>query len=395
MSGTQDLTVVAVTNPVRSIAPFVTFADSPRRFFDVDQETVKAALLYGDHVSLRTYLLDIDQFARWTLVRGRMPLLYSGIPITWAARTPRDVIEAYGVDSSLVPSVEEGRIWFQRMAEASGADRVGPAQADSLLAIFDAFEEKHGDFAFQVLERYHFAASEWLRAQDYSLLQPAIDQGLLTVTGWSREAPEFGETEQNYLDRAGNELLDEALSDVESLPLLDAGASTSLLQAEPLNEVQLAQGVLRRMPEFSRASITEILDIRQELAAPLVRFRSAMVGFRRDAQNNAAPDISEMVRDFWTETIEPELLEIDELTKDNKYLGQLADSLTTVATWIPEAAGLILGFGLLEGAVQITAAVVGLMVPPVRAARQKQKQARVVRRRDFYLLHKIRNLTPS
>jgi hypothetical protein len=46
-------------------------------------------------------------------------------------------------------------------------------------------------------------------------------------------------------------------------------------------EAGLAAELFKRLPLFEEASIDEILDIRRELERPLVRFRSAMIGFSK------------------------------------------------------------------------------------------------------------------
>ena len=87
---------------------------------------------------------------------------------------------------------------------------------------------------------------------------------------------------------------------------------------------QLAASLFERLPNFDLANMSEILDIRRELQAPLVRFRASIVSISADIE--AAP----WTRDFWHDVeqvfrkqVEPALLDIEEAIRSNGYLRAL------------------------------------------------------------------------
>jgi hypothetical protein len=93
-------------------------------------------------------------------------------------------------------------------------------------------------------------------------------------------------------------------------------------------QVTGASRFMERMPTFPEASMAEILDIRERLRPPLVRFRAAMIEIERMIDAAAHDqEFEQEIADLYLEKIAPSLRAIDEAMQDDKYLRQLAGAL--------------------------------------------------------------------
>jgi hypothetical protein len=94
--------------------------------------------------------------------------------------------------------------------------------------------------------------------------------------------------------------------------------------AHAATEPSLAANFIGRMRTFPDAPIDEILDVRRELADPLVRFRSAVAALARQMEETPMDTaFGRTVDALYRETVAPALLEIDELERERRYSSQL------------------------------------------------------------------------
>lgn len=103
----------------------------------------------------------------------------------------------------------------------------------------------------------------------------------------------------------------------------------------------LASNLFRRLPLFEPAPVDEILDVRRELDAPLVRFRGALGRFSEGIR--AAGWDPEFVGDaegVFVDEVEPAVREIEEMIRDDRFLARLGPAVTEPQNW---AAGGALG----------------------------------------------------
>lgn len=375
----RTLSLTVVTNSIRTIAPHTTFRDDPRAYMDAEVEALKAPLLYGEKVLLRSYLFDVATMAAGYETYSRMPLHATNVPVSFVANSSPETLSAYGLDPSRLP-----------IAEARELLRtVGQLETQEFFrAMFD-FRETHYE-ALRPAARAIFDSAASFTVDVEGQLQrlaPAVDQGLLEVGGWSPNPPGLFEPEQRYIDRAGNALL-EAVVTATSPLVLDAGAGVTLRQPGPTDrELQLAQELLRPLPAFSLADIDEIMDIRKELASPLRRFRVEVAELATAIENDG--DVAEQVNSVWRKSIRPALDELDELTQENSYLRQLADKVTEAKTLLPASATFALGIGGLTGVAQVAAAAASVGAIPLEALRAKVKDGRALQRKRLYFLWKL------
>lgn len=103
----------------------------------------------------------------------------------------------------------------------------------------------------------------------------------------------------------------------------------------------LSSGLFERLPLFDEATIDEIIDIRKELDKPLIRFRSAIVGFSRKIEHEPwAAEFPHEVEQIFIEHVEPAVLEIDEAYKSNKFIVSLVKKVTDKPLVIPSTSAI-------------------------------------------------------
>ena len=129
------------------------------------------------------------------------------------------------------------------------------------------------------------------------------------------------------------------LFDTETKKIADRGMNRGLVNLSEVGarrgkHVALAHDLISRPPIFEDASISEVLDVREELKGPLLRFRSAVLQFSDSIKSEP------WSRDFETEAdqvirrdVDPLLQEIEDAVESNKYLKMLARKATDKA-WV-------------------------------------------------------------
>lgn len=129
----------------------------------------------------------------------------------------------------------------------------------------------------------------------------------------------------------------DAVATGDTTPLLDAEtargigsalASGRLAVSSPridrARDGGLAAHVLQRLPLFERATVPEVLDIRADLAAPLARFRAAVTDFA-DAVASPAwdPDFATEADRVYHRSVAPAVADIEDAVASVGYLREL------------------------------------------------------------------------
>lgn len=93
-------------------------------------------------------------------------------------------------------------------------------------------------------------------------------------------------------------------------------------------QIGLSKEMFSRLPRFDQASIDQIIDIRKELERPLVRFRSAIIGYSREIHTEVWDEDFPFEADLmFRERVEPAILDIEDACKSNNALSALIPSL--------------------------------------------------------------------
>jgi hypothetical protein len=234
---------------------------------------------------------------------------------------------------------------------------------------------------------------------------PALEAGLVTIDPLVREGDQGDDALFNaYLDR-----LRELLAGGQAYPLLDdqagdlvrAAVSEGAFELGPTamrrgKQVTAASQFMAQLPAFPGASIAEVIDIRDRLRPPLVRFRGAMVEMERllvSAAHEAG--FAAEVEELFLEKVAPALEEIGEAVADDKYLRQLLRAAAADAKTY-SSGGLTLAVALFAHVPQLVATAAGIGAGALsaagRAAWMRSVGRRETERHQLFFLYKLGRL---
>lgn len=270
---------------------------------------MKAALLYADHThlispgsDLFTYYLAPDDTGPETALIG---LMLMGHRLAWL----RGRYENYSDGLvSLLHRLFAGEVGIQEVA--------GSPEGRELLRL-----------AQDVRENIESPAMEEIRK--------AWESGLLAIH-------KFHESE-HHLDLFGelHYWLHRALFGGEVFPILDeatvTGYALASLRLPPQNipesgtHVQLAADLFLRLPLFDTLPIGEVIDIRKELARPLVHFRASLIQYANEIKGASwSLEFEHEVQHLCLAKIQPAVLEIEDSVRSNKLLLKVLSNISTM-----------------------------------------------------------------
>lgn len=329
---------------------------------------VKAALLYGDRVVL--------------LSPGTETILGAA---ALAELNPSEQLEAF--------------------ATIMGA--VSPESSETILAIARKRRKTPAEInalgSFQSMLR-SMIEEKWLPALEgladdtgVSELFPAMEAGLLIMK------PLFVGEGEDTVDRLVKEVV-LLLNDPNAYPLFDRtiGAVASAGVREGLfalhgrtsrhsKQVGIAEGLFGYLPTFPQASVDQILELRDEIALPRIRFREAVSSLSHDFTSEAFDeDFDSEVRDAWIERVAPALAQIEAVIRDSRVTRSIIRALTTSEA----VAGGVLGVATTAAADpgNALAVVAGMNAGTLLGATAKALWEGAAKRGEaqqnaFYLLH--------
>jgi hypothetical protein len=170
--------------------------------------------------------------------------------------------------------------------------------------------------------------------------------------------------------------------------MVDDRQRAQLVPLEALMQTHPDRCVLARLPTFPTATMSEVVDVRDELSRPLVRFRAEMVSISRGTEVDALdPDFERAAADIWVERVRPALIELDELVREKRLARQFVMALPGGGV-----AGVVGGLitGVMTGtpiAGTSMAAATASAVGATSAAFNRPRVEQEIRRRPYYLLH--------
>lgn len=388
----------------------VAFADT-----DLDDATrlVKPAILYADSVTLFSPIASMinelaglaqlsnpsDQMAVMLQLIQAVPSLGQGAGISPDALQP--VLDFLSLDPKLV----------RALGRATG----NSSELDRLFAELDQISDAWGGFGAAIEEGRDKVGGRELFA--------AVESGVVSVaeltpsTGGTQEladaiAAATGSSTSGALDDVMNGFLAqtlEALSDGKSFPLLDE-QTTGLVralereaQATPADanlqrgsEITTAVAFMGFLPHFHKMPIDEILDLRSELRAPLVRFRSAVARIAKTFTSRSIdPEFRADAESAWRTDVEPALLEIRETLAEHGLLQEAASIALGDPARLAKEAGAVFAASMagivdLSGLV-LAAATAGVPVADTagRAILARERGRRDADKSSFFFLHKV------
>jgi hypothetical protein len=350
----------------------------------------KPALLYADAVTLYSPVANmIDSFAhlaelaaaeKITLVRQLAPVLAPDVGQAFLAAWTR----------------------YERLKRKRGKSR------DELLALLRFERDLPRELDRLWEEMMVPRVVTMIEDSGANELMHAVNSNLLRIEPLIGDN---GDTSSDHVVAAFVAKLGEVLSSGGTYPLFDEsignlvhhGIEEGLFQPAPLapsrsKQVSAAARFMGHLPAFERASIAEVLDVRQELRAPLVRFRAAMITMERTIESAAyEADFVDRVDELYHEQVAPALQEIDERVRDNSYLQQLVGELVPELKTI---VGSVLAVGTVA-AVDLPSLITGVVATPAArsviaasvAALQKQRhEGKAISQHTLYFLYRTQQL---
>jgi hypothetical protein len=367
-----------------------------------DLAVVKPALLYADDVTLYSgnffILSQIDAY----LTRTKMPAQAVALMAHYAALRPED-LRRIGIGNNDLPSQEEAantlRDWKTGIVREE-SDESYDFVREFLIPLSERWAPYYSRFFPKYIDALREARSALFSAQ----LHAAIDAHILRVVPHTEVPPNpnmmplevlFGEKPEEYRERAAEEIA-ARIEISDNAVLLDPWSShiAQLLEVGKRSALErtgadAALNLLVQIPTIQRASVNDIVDIRTELHAPLVRFRAAMAKASREAPISGK-ERTDYFRSFYLEEVEPALVEIDEKRRENSFLESLLDTVKDPRELIVPAGGLAIALagpgGTLAG---IAGGIVGVATPVVRGLLERRRREREIARNRFYFLHRV------
>jgi hypothetical protein len=151
------------------------------------------------------------------------------------------------------------------------------------------------------------------------------------------------------------------------------------------------------------ASVDEIIDIRKEFSTPLIRFRSAIIGFSGEINN--APwdkDFPQDCERLFHKEVAPSILEIEEAMHSNNYLSALAQKTLEKPIAIPAGTALAIAVSQVSSLpdIAVYAAGIGTAAGTATIAYQayidwKQKTEKIEQNRLFFYYKTAKRLSKS
>ncbi|GEA86969.1 hypothetical protein [Cellulomonas cellasea] len=367
--------------------PGVTSADIPKlpRY---DEQLVKPALLLGDHVTLRTWRLDLryGEVLEGNIVKFGVPLS-ANVGGVVTRHSPHEM-QLLGIDEGLYFRLKSA---WNRHLEA-GAPTFDPDLLDDG-AVRECAVLKHGFHRRQFM------------GLDSPALRAVSDRGLLAVEPWDdREASSWIQADWDHHHTSfdhGWSRMEAALESSSGALLLDEGVGERLVATElstdypSVQTLNNAVELLRMIDGLSDATLDEVVDIRADLAPYLIPFRGFVLQRSAAIDLDPGAPIAEKRRQValaWESEVAPAVRELEHHVNSSKFLSTLAKT----AGDGPEAAigiGLGLATALGSGAIGVTAlAGVGVAALPtlIKAAGRTLDARRQVRRDGAYLIYDVK-----
>lgn len=200
------------------------------------------------------------------------------------------------------------------------------------------------------------------------------------------------------LDPSKRLLFDDGIAKLVSLIVREKEIDLPMLTRRHAGEALVGTGLIARLPAFPQAPLDELLDLRGDLAAPLIRYRAAVMKMGDALRSEVLdPNAQVEIDDLWRSQVEPAVFEIEETLAQHGLVREVARQAAQDVKWLLlEGPAFYLGLehiSSLEGWVS----ALGAAAAPTAHAGVKGAQAAVSGRReakahDLYFLYQAQRL---
>lgn len=196
----------------------------------------------------------------------------------------------------------------------------------------------------QIWEPLRKSFSERIGELGFDEIEFAADRGLLEIHPFSSTIND--EVVQEYLSAvedmltssATHPMLDEHTSDLVRLALQEGKITVGNASTRRSKQIGLVSNLFDRLPIFD-VRMDELLDLRDELRHPLIRFRAKMITLGNDIETASwDKDFPSDVQDTFQTSVEPALLEIEEELKSTAFQEFWSRKIVDKASYLSLAA---------------------------------------------------------
>lgn len=269
-------------------------------------------------------------------------------------------------------AVEGRRIWSEGqrdVLESTGADELAPALAAGVVKV----ARVGGDIE--------------------SALKAAT--GRRDDSGTDKEVAQWvSEVRQRLNDRRTRLLFDDEAEEHVREMLTEGVLPPDQVGLRLASKAAIGAGFVARLPSFSLAPMDELIDLRKELAEPLVRYRGAVSRFSGQIPTLEEAELRAGVSDLWESDVAPALLEVNELLAEHTFTKEVARAAgKSVGAYIAAGASIWLGLGAATDINSLAAAAVAsapkaaqTVVDSIMATGDGK---RAVMKREMFYLHAV------
>ncbi|MFI7137597.1 hypothetical protein ACIBQ5_07485 [Streptomyces massasporeus] len=364
-----------------------------------DVSLVKPALLFADKVELVTFRMDLQAFVMADAFKNQnMPMRFVGQYAGISMRRDPEELEILGLSEADLSSLEDAEVYLSK-------------NGDPYVDMRD-FAERHEEGIY----RFRLGMAALLRDRHKNLINDGIElavkQGVLECSAWHPEPPKphilsWSDVQDEFPSEAAYALVGR-LAETQGVPMLDPGAQTSIshfLNSETLIQLTgenegvrhpfaVSASLMTHLPGFEELEVSEVLDLRKELAPYLPAFRGEMVSLSEEIGAEVAVDSVMLAKEIerrWHKDLAPVLQEIQmEVGKARYSRNLLAAFSSDKAAMASTATSVMLAAGsVFAGAASLIPAAAAAAFPFVAALNETLKSRDDVRKNRLYFLHGV------
>jgi hypothetical protein len=365
-------------------------------------ELVKTSLLYGDKTILlspiTTMLLRVEALAGFSL-RQHIKFIREVAP--------------YILESDRLDAFDDG---VQQVDDFLGRDPRQGTPADRLLRakLLARFEPTKAAFAKVVtdlsaqtgIDQLAVARSRGLVEVDSAdpgteidLLASCVIAAKLAETGQTPPESHTHRIVETFVSKlwaqlaSGRDYLvfDDAIASLVEAAVREGVVKPAKGPASRLAQAMTASTLMARLPTFPGATVDEVLDIREALSDPLIRFRAAMVTLAKTFTSEAwERDFDDEVHNAWVETVHPAVQSIEMAVREDRSLLARASGFAGAAK--AGTPGLAIVGAAVAGhlpALADAGAAMSTLAPLLDMLRQHRKAGQELRMQPFYFLYAL------
>lgn len=286
----------------------------------IDRELgyIKAALLYADKVTLISplaYLLDKLVYENKKTYDEKTVLRLINQVLPLAKQTDRDYFDSASKTIEKFDSIIRNKRY--KSFPMRQKLEIRKVLKDFSIGISDLMVNMVGDL-------------------QSSELQSLIQNNQIILEKFDKSLGDTDEFVQEYFVKLAESIHNSyPLFDEQANSLMKAAVDSKVIRLNPIDKKKIthagiSENYIQRLPAFSEASVDELIDIKKELAKPLIRFRSKMIEYSGLIQTMPwDTDFQSECQLLYDKEVMPALLELEELSNDGSFKKNLGKKFFT------------------------------------------------------------------